>query len=113
MLYDFLTEALALRETGVLAGDPGKSGLGKSSLQRALQNTLNPADLNPLGAVRPSAERAGIGRILTTLDVSFGGGPRTADPGIDNHNHPTEARSAISAMFVGVESLRLAPLAPE
>jgi len=47
MLYDLLTEVLAPRETGSLAGDPGKPGLGKSSLQRASQNTLTPADLNP------------------------------------------------------------------
>ncbi|MGD0025152.1 MAG: DUF5330 domain-containing protein [Xanthobacteraceae bacterium] len=47
MLYDFLTEALAPRETGSLADGAGKSALGKSPVQRASQNTLTPADLNP------------------------------------------------------------------
>jgi hypothetical protein len=40
MLYDFLTEALAPRETGSLAS-------GKASADKASQNTLTPADLAP------------------------------------------------------------------
>lgn len=47
MLYDLLTEATAPHESGSLAGDPGKPGLRDSTLQRASQNTLIPADLNP------------------------------------------------------------------
>jgi hypothetical protein len=47
MLYEFLTEALAPRETGSLGGDTGKSLAGKSPAQRASQNTLTPADLSP------------------------------------------------------------------
>jgi Family of unknown function (DUF5330) len=53
MLYDFLTEKLAPRETGSLprgAGQHGgiaKTALDKSSPERASQNTLTPADLAP------------------------------------------------------------------
>ena len=47
MLYELLTEALAPRENRSLAGDPGKPGLGRASLQQASENTLTPADLNP------------------------------------------------------------------
>ena len=63
MLYDFLTEALAPRETGSFAGGAGgaggagKSALGKSSLQRASQNTLTPADLNPAWRGPPAPAR--------------------------------------------------------
>jgi len=51
MLYDFLTEALAPKETGSLAGARGshssKSAMDKSPLNKASQNTLTPADLAP------------------------------------------------------------------
>jgi len=48
MLYDFLSEALAPRETGTLAnGSAGKAARDKSSLGAASQNTLTPADLAP------------------------------------------------------------------
>src|SRR5580658_6512004 len=47
MLYDFLTEALAPRETGTLTrtGSITKTPQDKSRLDRASQNTLLPADL--------------------------------------------------------------------
>jgi hypothetical protein len=57
MLYDFLTEQLAPKETGSLASAGGsrlgkpvlaKSVADKSSAERASQNTLTPADLTPL-----------------------------------------------------------------
>ena len=54
MLYDFLTEQLAPKETGSLASNgshPGKSVLvraDKSGPERASQNTLTPADLAPV-----------------------------------------------------------------
>ena len=51
MLYDFLTEALAPKETGSLAGAglsrSGKSAMDKSTADKASQNTLTPADLAP------------------------------------------------------------------
>jgi hypothetical protein len=52
MLYDFLTEALAPRETGSAGGSQqrgssGKFALSKSPSQRASQDTLTPADLGP------------------------------------------------------------------
>jgi hypothetical protein len=56
MLYDFLSEALAQRETGSLGRDPNRS-----AVQRSSQNTLTPADLAPAWhgpapkAAKPSA----------------------------------------------------------
>jgi hypothetical protein len=47
MLYDLLTEALAPRDGSSVAGNEGQSGVQRSSLQRASQDTLTPADLNP------------------------------------------------------------------
>jgi hypothetical protein len=48
MIYDWLTEAMASRDTGSRAADLGKTTLGKSTPQpRASQNTLTPGDLNP------------------------------------------------------------------
>jgi hypothetical protein len=47
MLYDVLSDALASHENSSIANDQGRSGLQKSALQRASQNTLTPADLNP------------------------------------------------------------------
>jgi hypothetical protein len=53
MLYDFLTEALAPKETGALPhgsaprGSVAKAEPVKSSPDRASQNTLTPADLAP------------------------------------------------------------------
>jgi hypothetical protein len=53
MLYDFLTEALAPKETGTLPrgaaprGSVAKADPVKSSPDRASQNTLTPADLAP------------------------------------------------------------------
>jgi len=51
MLYDFLTEALAPKETGSLAGGnsphSSKAAMDKPSLEKASQNTLTPADLAP------------------------------------------------------------------
>jgi hypothetical protein len=50
MLYEFLTETLAPKETGSVA-DAGvphvKAAMDKSSPERASQNTLMPADLAP------------------------------------------------------------------
>lgn len=56
MLYDFLSETMAPRDTGSLADDSGRSPLGDPALQ-ASQNTLTPADLNPpwRGPVRKTA----------------------------------------------------------
>lgn len=51
MLYDFLTEALAPKETGSLAtgtgSHPGKSTMNKAFADKNSQNTLTPADLAP------------------------------------------------------------------
>ena len=51
MLYEFLTEALAPKETGSLAGGSvspsGKTAMGKAPADHASQNTLTPADLTP------------------------------------------------------------------
>jgi hypothetical protein len=53
MLYEFLTEALAPKETGALPhgtaprGSVAKAEPVKSSPDRASQNTLTPADLAP------------------------------------------------------------------
>jgi len=51
MLYEFLTEALAPKETGSVASgsasSSGKTAMGKASADRASQNTLTPADLTP------------------------------------------------------------------
>ena len=51
MLYDFLTESLAPKETGSLGignvPHSGKSAIDKSSAPRSSQNTLLPADLAP------------------------------------------------------------------
>jgi hypothetical protein len=51
MLYDFLTEALAPKETGSLASGSSphssKTAMDKPSLEKASQNTLTPADLAP------------------------------------------------------------------
>jgi hypothetical protein len=44
MLYEFLTEALAPRDTGSLASRSGTPGTGKAADS---QNTLTPADLAP------------------------------------------------------------------
>lgn len=46
MLYEFLTEALAPRDTGSLAGHGGTLAGGKAAA-RDSQNTLTPADLAP------------------------------------------------------------------
>ena len=46
MLYEFLTEALAPRDTGSVAGHTGTSAAGKAAA-RDSQNTLTPADLAP------------------------------------------------------------------
>jgi len=53
MLYDFLSEALAPRETGALTNGTPRGGRSakatpeKSPAERTSQNTLNPADLAP------------------------------------------------------------------
>jgi hypothetical protein len=47
MLYDLLTEALAPRDTNTAAVETGRPALAKSSVERASQNTLTPADLDP------------------------------------------------------------------
>ena len=49
MLYDFLTESLAPKETGSIARGPNsaKSVMDKSSPEQSSQNTLSPADLTP------------------------------------------------------------------
>jgi len=50
MLYEFLTEALAPKETGSLASagsHSGKSAAGQSLADKASQDTLTPADLAP------------------------------------------------------------------
>ena len=49
-LYEFLTEALAPKETGSFAnaGIPGKSAAGNPFMEKASQNTLTPADLVPV-----------------------------------------------------------------
>jgi hypothetical protein len=49
MLYDFLTESLAPKETGSVARGPNstKSAMDKSSPEQSSQNTLSPADLTP------------------------------------------------------------------
>jgi Family of unknown function (DUF5330) len=49
-LYEFLTEALAPKETGSFAnaGNPGKSGAANPFMENASQNTLTPADLAPV-----------------------------------------------------------------
>jgi hypothetical protein len=51
MLYDFLTEALAPRETGSVAGGNGqrasKSAMDKSGADKASQNTLRSTDIAP------------------------------------------------------------------
>ena len=46
MLYDFLTEALAPRNTGSVTGQAGTAAAGKAAA-RDSQNTLTPADLAP------------------------------------------------------------------
>jgi hypothetical protein len=46
MLYEFLTEALAPRSTGSVAGEVGTAAAGKAAV-RDSQNTLTPADLAP------------------------------------------------------------------
>jgi hypothetical protein len=51
MVYDFLTERLAPKETGSLASGSSpslKSAMTKSAPERASQNTLTPADLAPV-----------------------------------------------------------------
>jgi len=51
MLYEFLTEALAPRETGSVAGGNGqrasKSAMDKPGLNKASQNTLTSTDIAP------------------------------------------------------------------
>jgi len=63
MLYDFLTEQLAPKETGSLASGNSspfgksvllKSASDKSALGRASQNTLTPADLAPAWHAPPT-----------------------------------------------------------
>ena len=59
MLYDFLTEALANRNTGSLAS--GKTVPRNSPIQQASQNTLTPADLAPAWhgpAAHPALKRS-------------------------------------------------------
>ena len=46
MLYEFLTEALAPRDTGSVASHAGTSAAGRAAA-RDSQNTLTPADLAP------------------------------------------------------------------
>ncbi|MGA2891527.1 MAG: DUF5330 domain-containing protein [Xanthobacteraceae bacterium] len=51
MVYDFLTEQLAPKETGTLASGGShslKSAMTRSAPERASQNTLTPADLAPV-----------------------------------------------------------------
>jgi hypothetical protein len=47
MLYEFLSEVLAPRETGSLGVAAGTSAAGKAAPLRDSQNTLTPADLAP------------------------------------------------------------------
>ncbi len=47
MLYDLLTEALAPRDTDTAATETSRPTLAKSPIERASQNTLTPADLDP------------------------------------------------------------------
>jgi Family of unknown function (DUF5330) len=48
MLYDFLTEKMASRETGpATSGNAAKSAANKAAVEKASQNTLTPADLTP------------------------------------------------------------------
>ena len=47
MLYEFLSEVLATRDTGSLGGEAGTSVTGKTAPLRDSQNTLTPADLAP------------------------------------------------------------------
>lgn len=47
MLYEFLSEVLAPRDTGSLGGEVGTSVTGKTASLRDSQNTLTPADLAP------------------------------------------------------------------
>jgi hypothetical protein len=47
MLYDFLTEVVASRDSGSLVSASAKSAPGKASQAQTSQNTLTPADLSP------------------------------------------------------------------
>ncbi len=47
MLYEFLSEVLAPRDTGSLAGAAGTAATGKAAARPDSQNTLIPADLAP------------------------------------------------------------------
>ena len=47
ILYDFLTDAMAPRETGSLADDGDKSPSANASPAPTSQSTLTPADLSP------------------------------------------------------------------
>jgi len=47
MLYDFLTEALAPKDTGSVAGRGGRAASDKSVADKGSQNTLTPVDLAP------------------------------------------------------------------
>jgi hypothetical protein len=52
MLYNFLTERLGPKDTGSIAGRPGKPAMDRGAMDlatfnRASQNTLTPADLTP------------------------------------------------------------------
>jgi hypothetical protein len=47
MLYEFLSEVLAPRDTGSLGSEAGTSVTGKTAPLRDSQNTLTPADLAP------------------------------------------------------------------
>lgn len=47
MLYEFLSEVLAPRDTGSLGGELGTAAVGKTAPLRNSQNTLTPADLAP------------------------------------------------------------------
>jgi hypothetical protein len=59
MVYDLLTEALAPQETGSVAGNTGRSEPAKPSLRQASQNTLTPADLEPVWRGPPPHKTAG------------------------------------------------------
>jgi len=47
LLYNFLTEAMAPRAAGSLAGNSGKSPPDDAQLRAASQNTLTPTDSEP------------------------------------------------------------------
>ena len=47
MLYEALSEAMAPRETGSVAGGASTHGGGKTTTEQTSQSTLGPADLRP------------------------------------------------------------------